>query len=77
MAGAAKALGHDHRATKALARAAQTMAKADLWRAGLAVKTLRHELREAIAEAVEAGSRPCPKGGAVVTQIVTQNGRRV
>ena len=35
----------------ALARAAQTMDKADLWRARLAVKTLRLDQREAIAEA--------------------------
>ncbi len=44
-AGAAQVLGEDHRATKALARAAITMAKADLWRAKLAVKTLRIEQR--------------------------------
>ncbi len=50
-AGAARALGADHRATKALAQAAITMAKADLWRARLAVKTLRRDQREAIAEA--------------------------
>ncbi len=31
-AGAAKVLGPDHGATKALARASMTMAKADLWR---------------------------------------------
>ncbi len=39
--------------TKALAKAAITMAKADLWRARLAVKTLRKDQREAIAEAGE------------------------
>ena len=32
-AGAARVLGPDHSATKALARAAMTMAKVDLWRA--------------------------------------------
>ncbi len=37
----------------ALARAAITMAKADLWKARLAVKTLRRDKREAIAEATE------------------------
>ncbi len=39
--------------TKALARASSTMAKADLWRARLAVKTLRRDQREAIAAAGE------------------------
>ncbi len=39
--------------TKALAKAAITMAKADLWNARLAVKTLRRDQREAIAEAGE------------------------
>ncbi len=48
-AGAAKVLGPDHGVTKALAKAAVTMAKADLWRARLAVKTLRRDQREAIA----------------------------
>ena len=52
-AGAARVLGHDHRATQALARAAITMTKADLWQARLAVKNLRPELREAIAAAAE------------------------
>ena len=53
-AGAARALGEDHRATMALAKAAITMDKADLWQARLAVKTLRLEQRQAIALAVEA-----------------------
>ncbi len=53
VAGAAKVLGPDHGATKALARAAITMAKVDLWQARLAVKTLRRDQREAIAEAAE------------------------
>ncbi len=52
-AGAAKVLGVDHSATKALAKASITMAKADLWQARLAVKTLRRDQREAIAEAAE------------------------
>ncbi len=52
-AGAAKVLGHDHGVTKALARASITMAKADLWKARLAVKTLRRDQREAIAAAGE------------------------
>ncbi len=44
-AGAAKVLGADHGVTRALARASITMAKADLWRARLEVKTLRMEQR--------------------------------
>ncbi len=44
-AGAAKVLGEDHGVTKALARASITMALADLWKARLAVKTLRIEQR--------------------------------
>ena len=39
--------------SKALAKAAITMAPADLWWARLAVKTLRRDQREAIAEAAE------------------------
>ncbi len=52
-AGAAKVLGPDHGVTKALARAAITMSPADLWKARLAVKTLRKDQREAIAGAGE------------------------
>ena len=52
-AGAAKVLGVDHSVTRALARAAITMAKVDLWHARLAVKTLRLDQRQAIAEAGE------------------------
>ena len=52
-AGAAKVLGPDHGATKALARASLTMATVDLWHARLAVKTLRRDQREAIAAAAE------------------------
>ncbi len=48
-AGAAQVLGPDHGVTKALARASITMAKVDLWRARLAVQTLRRDQREAIA----------------------------
>ncbi len=50
-AGAAQVLGVDHSVTKALARASITMAKADLWKTRLAVKTLRRDQREAIAAA--------------------------
>ncbi len=43
----------DHGVTKALARASITMDRVDLWKARLAVKTLRRDQREAIAEAGE------------------------
>ncbi len=60
-------LGEQHSATKALARASITMAKADLWKARLAVKTLRRDQREAIAEAAESRHGrhhlPLPGGG--------------
>ena len=52
-AGAAKVLGARHSATRAFAKAAATMAKVDLWHARLALKTLRLDQRQAIAEAVE------------------------
>ena len=54
LSGAARTLGPDHSATKAFAQAAATMATANLWRARLAMKTLRRDQREAIAEAAEA-----------------------
>jgi len=46
-------LGEDHRATKALAKASITMAGVDLWHARLAVKTLRKDQRDAMAEVGE------------------------
>ncbi len=49
----ARALGDDHGVTQALAKASITMALADLWHARLAIKTLRRDQREAIAEAGE------------------------
>ncbi len=49
VAGAVQVLGVDHGVTKALAKAAITMDKADLWWARLAVMTLRRDQREAIA----------------------------
>ncbi len=52
-AGAAQVLGPDHGVTRALAKASMTMDKADLWHARLAVKTLRRDQREAIAEVGE------------------------
>ncbi len=51
--GAAQVLGPDHGVTKALAKAAITMAKADLWWARLAVKTLSRDQRAAIAGVAE------------------------
>ncbi len=51
--GAATVLGPDHSATRAFAKAAATMDRVDLWRARLAMKTLRRDQREAIAEAAE------------------------
>ncbi len=51
--GVTKVLGHDHGVTKALARASITIATVDLWRARLALKTLRRDQREAIAAAAE------------------------
>ena len=53
-AGAARALGASHGATRALAQAATTMGKVDLWHARLALKTLRRDQREAIAAAAES-----------------------
>ena len=46
--GATRALGPDHRATRALAQAAITMAPADLWWARLAIKNLKRDEREAV-----------------------------
>ena len=54
MLGAAQVLGPDHGVTEALAKAAITMDKVDLWRARLAVKTLRQDQRAAIAEVGES-----------------------
>ncbi len=51
--GAAKVLGADHGVTMAFAKAAESMAPADLWLARIAVKTLRRDQREAIAEVGE------------------------
>ncbi len=53
-AGAAQVLGPHHGVTKALAKASITMAPADLWLAKIAIKTLRRDQREAIAEAAES-----------------------
>ena len=51
--GAAKVLGADHGVTMAFAKAADSMAPADLWLARIAIKTLRRDQREAIAAATE------------------------
>ena len=53
VAGAAQVLGVDHGVTKALAKASITMDKADMWWARLAIKTLRRDQCQAIAEAAE------------------------
>ncbi len=52
-AGAAKVLGADHGVPMAFAKAAESMAPADLWLARIAVKTLRRDQRKAIAEVAE------------------------
>ena len=52
-AGVAQVLGVVHGVSRALAKAAITMAKADLWKARIAIKTLRRDQREAIAAATE------------------------
>ncbi len=52
-AGAAWTLGPDHSATKALTKASVTMDRVDIWRARLALRTLRRDQREAIAAAAE------------------------
>ncbi len=44
--------------TKALAKASITMDRVDLWHARLAVKTLRRDQREAIAEVAEGRDQP-------------------
>jgi len=50
---AATVLGPDHSATRAFAKAAATMGKAELRHARLALKCLRLDQREAIAEAAD------------------------
>ncbi len=50
---AAVILGQDHAATMALARAVTTRKPADIEASRLAVKTLRRDQREAIAEVAE------------------------
>ncbi len=67
-------LGPDHGVTKALAKASTTMDKADLWRARLAVKTLRRDQREAIAEVGERLRRRSRFVTDYVTNSVTKFG---
>ncbi len=66
-AGAAQVLGAEHSVTMALAKASITMGKADLWHARLAIKMLRKDQREAIAEVGESRHGrhhlPLPGGG--------------
>ncbi len=52
-AGAAWTLGPDHSTIRALTKASITMDRVDLWRARLALRTLRLDQREAIAVAAE------------------------
>ncbi len=47
-------MGASHSAIRAFAQAAITMARIDLWHAQLALKTLRRDKREAIAEVGES-----------------------
>ena len=53
-AGAVLTLGEQHPAAVALSHASETLDRVDLWRAWLAMKTLRLDQREAIAEAAES-----------------------
>ncbi len=53
-AGAAEVLGAQHSVTRAFAQAAATMDRVDLWHARRAMKTLRLDQRQAIAEAAES-----------------------
>lgn len=64
-AGAARTLGADHSATRALAKASITMARVDLWHARLGLKTLRRDQRQAIAAAAEG------RGGAFLLPPTT------
>ncbi len=73
----AQVLGPNHGVTKALARAAVTMAPADLWLARIAIKTLRREQREAIAVATEnedQSSLPAsrPSGARLCARLVVR-----
>ena len=52
--GVIQVFGPDHSATRKFAKASTTMAKVDLWRARLALKTLTRDRREAIAAAAES-----------------------
>jgi hypothetical protein len=52
-AGAELVLSAEHSVTRALARASDTMERADLWRARAVLKTLSKARRQQIAEAVE------------------------
>ena len=80
-AGAAKVLGTDHGVTMAFAKAAESMAPADLWLARIAIKTLRRDQREAIAAATEnedQSSLPASRlPGARLCARLVMRGRRV
>ncbi len=77
VAGAAQVLGVDHGVTKALAKAAITMAKVDLWHARLAVKTLRRDQRAAISAATDNEDQsslpaPRPPGARLCVRLVVR-----
>ena len=76
-AGAAKVLGADHGVTMAFAKAAESMAPADLWLARIAIKTLRRDQREAIAAATENEDQsslpaPRPPGARLCARLVVR-----
>ncbi len=75
--GAAKVLGADHGVTMAFAKAAESMAPADLWLARIAIKTLRRDQREAIAAATENEDQsslpaPRPPGARLCARLVVR-----
>jgi hypothetical protein len=73
-AGAAVVLGARHSATRAFAKASITMARVDLWRARLALKTLRKDQREAIAEVAETSM--ASSAARMTRQCSSSHGRR-
>ena len=75
--GAAKVLGTDHGVTMAFAKAAESMAPADLWLARIAIKTLRRDQREAIAAATENEDQfslpaPRPPGARLCARLMVR-----
>ena len=66
-------LGADHGVTMAFAKAAESMAPADLWLARIAIKTLRKDQRRAIAEAAENEDQSSLRG--VVSGLASSQSR--